>query len=67
MNKLWQAQLQPDVAARYVATTQPSVIHLQQLRRTVDLRTLSLAEADALVKQPGFDYLKARRQRKRTT
>jgi len=57
-------QLQPDVAAKYTCTIEPTRIELQWLRRTIDLRTLTLAEADALVKLPKFTYLKLRRRRK---
>ena len=59
-------QLPPEVAAKYRCTVEPCVLHLLWLNpaRTVDLRTLSLAEADELVSYPRFTYLRPRRQRK---
>ena len=60
-----QHQLQPEVAAKYRCTVEPGVLHLLWLDRTVDLRTLTLAEADELVKHPRFTYLLPRHQRKR--
>lgn len=57
-------QLLPDVARKYRATIVPTQIELQWLRRTIDLRTLTLAEADELVKLPRFTFLVPRRTRK---
>ncbi|MFC7669294.1 hypothetical protein ACFQT0_19495 [Hymenobacter humi] len=37
---------------------------IQRLGRTIDLCTLTLAEADELVKDPKFTYLIPRRKRK---
>ena len=50
-------QLQPDVAAKYRCTIVPCRIEIQRLGRTIDLRTLSLDEADELVSDPKFTYL----------
>ncbi len=58
-------QLPPEVAAKYRCTVEPCVLHLLWLGRTVDLRTLTLAEADELVSYPRFTYLQLRRQRKK--
>ncbi len=58
-------QLLPEVAAKYRCTIEPTRMELQWLRRTIDLRTLTLAEADELVKDPKFTYLVPRRTRKR--
>jgi hypothetical protein len=58
-------QLQPEVAVKYRCTVEPCVLHLLWLDRTVDLRTLTLAQADELVKHPRFTYLRPRQQRKR--
>lgn len=58
-------QLLPEVAAKYTCTIEPTRMELQWLRRTIDLRTLTLAEADELVKDPKFTYLRPRRVRKR--
>ena len=57
-------QLQPEVAAKYRCTVEPCVLHLLWLARTVDLRTITLAEADELVAYPRVTYLRPRRQRK---
>ena len=57
-------QLPVEVAAKYRCTVEPCVLHLLWLGRRVDLRTLSLAEADELVAYPRFTYLRLRRQRK---
>lgn len=57
-------QLRPEVAEKYRATIVPTRIEIQRLGRTIDLRTLTLAEADELVKDPKFTYLVAKRQRK---
>lgn len=56
-------QLQPDVAANYRCTVVPCQIILQWLDRTIDLRTLTLAEADELVNDPKFTYLIPKRKR----
>ncbi|MBO3270760.1 hypothetical protein [Hymenobacter defluvii] len=58
-------QLRPEVAAKYEATIVPTRIEIQRLRRTIDLCTLTLAEADELVKDPQFTYLVAKKARKR--
>ncbi|UOR06736.1 hypothetical protein MUN82_06455 [Hymenobacter aerilatus] len=57
-------QLRPEVAAKYEATIVPTRIEIQRLRRTIDLCTLTLAEADELVKDPQFTYLVAKQPRK---
>lgn len=59
-------QLQPDVAAKYRCTVEPCVVLLLWLDRRVDLRTLSLAEADELVQDRRFTYLVPRRTRQKT-
>jgi hypothetical protein len=59
-------QLPPEVAAKYRCTVEPCVLLLLWLGRQVDLRTLSLAEADELVKDRRFTYLVPRRTRKKT-
>ena len=56
-------QLQPEVAAKYRASIVPSRIVIQRLGRTIDLRTLTLVEADELVKDPKFTYLIPKRKR----
>ena len=56
-------QLLPEVAAKYTCSIVPCRIEIQRLGRTIDLRTLTLAEADELVKDPKFTYLKRRRRR----
>lgn len=56
-------RLRPEVEAKYRCTIEPTRIELQWLRRTLDLRTLSLAEAEELVKDPKFTYLIPRRKR----
>jgi hypothetical protein len=58
-------QLLPEVAAKYRCTVEPCVLLLLWLGRQVDLRTLSLAEADELVKDRRFTYLIPRRTRKK--
>lgn len=58
-------QLQPEVAARYRCIIEPCLVLLLWLDRRVDLRTLSLAEADELVKDRRFTYLVPRRTRKK--
>lgn len=58
-------QLQPEVAAKYACTIVPTRIEIQRLGRTIDLRTLSLAEADELVRDPQFPYLVPRQLPKR--
>jgi hypothetical protein len=58
-------QLLPEVAEKYTATLTPCVIEIQRLRRKTDLRRLTLAEADELVRDPLFTYLVARKARKR--
>lgn len=56
-------QLQPDVAAKYRCRIVPGRIEIQRLGRTIDLRTLTLAEADELVQDPNFSYLLPIRKR----
>lgn len=58
-------QLQPEVAAKYRSSIEPTRIVIQRLGRTIDLRTLTLAEADELVKDPQFTYLIPRRNRRK--
>lgn len=58
-------QLPPEVAAKYRCTVEPCVLLLLWLKRTIDLRTLNLAEADELVKDLQFTYLIPRRTRKK--
>ena len=58
-------QLQPEVAAKYRCSIVPTRIDLQWLDRRIDLRTLSLAEADELVKDPKFTYLRLKRTRRK--
>ncbi|WBA42975.1 hypothetical protein [Hymenobacter canadensis] len=64
MEKQSLPQLLPEVAEKYTATITPCVIEIQRLRRKIDLRRLTLAEADELVKDPLFPYLVARKARK---
>lgn len=54
-------QLLPEVAAVYEATIVPGRIVIQRLGRTINLPTLTLAEAQELVKDPLFTYLRAKR------
>ena len=56
-------QLLPEVAEKYRASIVPTQIVIQRLGRTIDLRTLTLAEADELVKDPKFTYLVPKRKR----
>jgi hypothetical protein len=58
-------QLLPEVAAKYRCSIEPCVVLLLWLKCQVDLRTLSLAEADELVKDRRFTYLIPRRTRKK--
>ena len=55
--------LRPEVAEKYTATITPCVIVLQRLGRTIDLTQLTLEQADALVQDPKFTYLVAKRRR----
>lgn len=66
MNKDWQALLLPEVAAKYEAVQEPGRYRLRSLDyQELDLRTLSVAEADEFVaKQVVSDYLKPRKVRK---
>ena len=57
-------QLRPDVAQKYRATIVPTIIVVQRLGRTIDLRRLTVEEADELVKDPQFTYLVPRRKKK---
>jgi hypothetical protein len=56
-------QLQPEVAEKFRCTIIPCRIEIQRLGRTIDLRTLTLAEAEELVKDPKFTYLLPIRKR----
>ena len=58
-------QLLPEVAEKFHCAFVPCRIEMPWLGRTVDLRTLTLAEAEELVKNPRFTYLKPKRQRKK--
>jgi hypothetical protein len=58
-------QLLPEVAEKFRCTTTPCCVIIQRLGRTIDLRTLTLAEAEELVKDPLFTYLIPRRTRKK--
>jgi hypothetical protein len=58
-------QLLPEVAEKFRCTVLPGVIVIQRLGRTIDLRTLTLAEAEELVKDPKFTYLVPIRKRKK--
>ena len=57
-------QLRPEVAAKYEATIVPTRIEIQRLGRTIDLRTLTLPEADELMNDPAFTYLAVKKQPK---
>jgi len=57
-------QLLPEVAEKFRCTVLPGRIEIQRLGRTIDLRTLTLAEAEELVKDPKFTYLEPIRRRK---
>ncbi|MGI4866152.1 MAG: hypothetical protein ACRYFZ_19665 [Janthinobacterium lividum] len=59
-------QLLPEVAEKFRCTIVPCRIDMQWLRRTIDLRTLTLAEAEELVKDPKFTYLIPLRKRKKS-
>jgi len=54
-------QLLPEVAEKFRCTVTPCRIEIQRLGRTIDLRTLTLAEAQELVKDPRFTYLVPKR------
>lgn len=56
-----QQLLRPEVAEKYTATIPPCVIEIQRLGRTIDLRRLTLAQADELVADPQFTYLVAKK------
>jgi hypothetical protein len=58
-------QLLPEVAEKFRCTTTPGCVIIQRLGRTIDLRTLTLAEAQELVKDPKFTYLVPIRKRKK--
>lgn len=60
-----QHQLLPEVAEKFRCTVIPCRIEMQRLGRTIDLRTLTLAEAEELMKDPKFTYLIPRRKRKK--
>jgi hypothetical protein len=67
VSKADQALLRPEVAAKYVVTIRPCRLAVRALGyREIDLRTLSLAEADELVASGGFEYLKLKRKRRST-
>jgi len=59
-------QLLPEVAEKFRCTILPCRIEIQRLGRTIDLRTLTLAEAQELVKDSEFTYLLPQQTRKRT-
>ncbi|MBO0360673.1 hypothetical protein J0X19_22120 [Hymenobacter sp. BT186] len=63
MAKQEMHRLRPEVAEKYRATITPTRIEIQRLGRTIDLRTLTLEEADVLVQDPKFTYLVAKRKR----
>lgn len=53
-----QYSLLPEVAAVFALASPAVRLHLPQLGRTVDLRTITLAEAETLMALPGgFKYL----------
>jgi hypothetical protein len=54
-------QLQPEVAEKFRCTVVPCRIEMPWLGRNIDLRTLTLAEALELVKNPRFTYLVPKR------
>lgn len=58
-------QLLPEVAEKFRCTTTPCCVIIQRLGRTIDLRTLTLAEAEELVKDPLFTYLVPIKKRKK--
>ncbi|SHL87515.1 hypothetical protein [Hymenobacter psychrotolerans] len=60
-----QPQLRPEVAEKYTATITPCVIEIQRLGRKIDLTRLTLEQADALVQDPKFTYLVARKAKRR--
>ncbi len=53
-------QLLPEVAEKFTCIFAPCRIEMPWLGRSVDLRTLTLAEAEELVKDPRFTYLVAK-------
>jgi hypothetical protein len=59
-------QLLPEVAEKFRCTITPGCVILQRLGRTIDLRTLTLAQAQELVKDPRFTYLIPIRKRKKS-
>ena len=61
--------LRPEVALKYQATEEPSRIAVRALGyQVIDLRTLSLAEADELVAMAGgFPYLKLQKGRSKSS
>jgi hypothetical protein len=67
VNNAWQKLLRPDVAAKYEVVQAPGRYAVRALDyRTIDLRTLSLAEADELVAKPGGEvYFRRRKVRRR--
>lgn len=58
-------QLLPEVAEKFRCTITPGCVIIQRLGRTIDLRTLTLVEAEELVKDPKFTYLVPIRKRKK--
>ena len=60
-----QRLLRPEVADKFTATITPCVIHIQRLDRTIDLRQLTLAEAEQLVQDPKFTYLVRKKEKRR--
>ncbi|WP_022821900.1 hypothetical protein [Hymenobacter norwichensis] len=67
MNKDWQKLLRPEVAAKYEVLQAPGRYAVRALDyQTIDLRTLSVAEADELVAKPGGEsYFKLRKVRRK--
>ncbi|RSK44703.1 hypothetical protein [Hymenobacter perfusus] len=59
-----QRLLRPEVADKFTATITPCVIHIQRLDRTIDLRQLTLEQAEQLVQDPKFTYLVRRKLRR---
>lgn len=59
-----QQLLRPEVAEKFTATITPCVIHLQRLGRTIDLKQLTVAEAEELVQDPKFTYLVPKKQKR---
>jgi len=58
-------QLLPEVAEKFRCTVVPCRIEMPWLGRNIDLRTLTLTEAEELVKHQRFTYLVPIRKRKK--